>query len=173
MSRATERRRRGPPPKLTPEALDRELDDGREEDRLRAALLAQHERLRVLLADLDGRALEIIRTGSCAAPELCADFAAVATAFDDHTRGEERALARLLPRTPAATRALAVLREDHRCQREELHTMSRMSTRCDDAITLALAIRGFVSDVRLDMDAEDRRLLSRRPLDGEPSDAEG
>jgi hypothetical protein len=173
MSRATERRRRTQPTKLTPAALDKELADGLKEERLRAALLAQHERLRALLTRLDKKALDIVRTCKCAAPELAADFATVATAFDDHTQAEERALTELLPRTPAAARTLAVLREDHRCQREELHTMSRLAARCDDVITLALAIRGFVSDVRLDMDAEDRRMLSSRPLAGEPTDAEG
>ncbi|HVU52350.1 MAG TPA: hemerythrin domain-containing protein [Polyangia bacterium] len=165
MSRAAERRRRWQPPRF----VDEEIDEGR----VRAALFAQHERLRVMLTRLEAKALELIRSGTGAAPELAAELAGVATAFEDHTRGEERALTRLLPRTAAASRALAVLREDHRCQREELGAMSRLAARCDDAITLALAVRGFVSDLRLDMDAEDRRLLSPRPLDGEPADAEG
>jgi hypothetical protein len=173
MSRATERRRRAPQPKLTPQALEKERDDGLEEDRLRAALLAQHERLRALLDRLDQQALAIIRTGRCAAPELSVDFATVARAFDDHLRGEERALARLWPRTPAATHALGVVHEEHRCQREELRGLSRLAARCDDSITLALAVRAFVSDVRVDMDAEDRRLLSSRPLHGHPADAGG
>ena len=48
MIRATERRRRLQPPKLTQQTLHQELADGLEEDRLRAALLAQHVRLRAL-----------------------------------------------------------------------------------------------------------------------------
>jgi hypothetical protein len=161
MSRAIDRRRRWPPPRFVGEELDDEVD----EQRVRAALVAQHERLRAMLARLETRALEIIQCGTCAAPDLTADFAAVAAAFDDHTRGEERAFAKLLPRAPATARALTALRCDHRRQREELRAMSRLAARCDDAITLALAVRGFVSDVRLDMNAEDRRLLSKLPLE--------
>jgi hypothetical protein len=160
MSRNTERR-----PWQPPRFIDEEID----EQQLRTTLVEQHDRLRAMLMRLEATATEIIRCGICAAPALAADFATVATAFDDHTRGEERALAKLLPRTAAAKRALAFLREDHRCQREELRAMSRLAATCDDGITLALAVRGFVSNVRLDMDAEDRLYLSGRPLEGEPA----
>jgi hypothetical protein len=164
MTRATHPRR-WQPPKFTDEELD--------EDRVREALVGQHARLRGLLERLERHALEIIRAGKGSALELAGAFTEISTALADHARGEERALAKLLPSTAAAARALALLREAHRCQREELAAMWRMAACCDDAITLALAVRAFVSDVRLDMDAEDRRYLSARPLEGEPSDAEG
>jgi hypothetical protein len=164
MTRATTRRRRWQPPKFTDEELD--------EDHVREELVAQHARLRALLSRLEGQALEVIHVGRGSPATLAAAFGEIATALTDHTRGEERALTRLLPSTAEAARALALLREDHRCQREELAAMSRLAAACDDAITLALAVRAFVSDVRLDMDAEDRRYLSGRPLEGDPADAE-
>jgi hypothetical protein len=162
VSRTTERRRRWQPPRF----IDEEID----EQHLRTRLVEQHDRLRAMLTRLETTATEIIRRGVTAAPKLAADFATVATAFDDHTRGEERALAKLLPRTAAAKRALAFLHEDHRCQREELRAMSRLAACCDDGITLALAVRGFVSNVRLDMDAEDRLYLSGRPFETEAAE---
>jgi hypothetical protein len=165
MTRATERRRRWQPPKFTDEELD--------EDRVRETLVAQHARLRALLSRLDAQALELVRARTRSPEALAGAFAEVAAALDDHTRGEERVLERLLPRTPGGARALALLREDHRCQREEQRAMARLAAGCDDGITLALAMRAFVSDMRLDMEAEDRRYLSSRPLAGAPSDAEG
>ena len=165
MTRASLRRRRWQPPRFVDEELD--------EDRVREALVAQHARLRALLSRLDHQALEVIQAGKGSATKLVAAFGEIATALTDHTRGEERALTRLLPNTAAAARARALMREDHRCQREELAAMSRLAATSDDAITLALAVRAFVSDVRLDMDAEDRHHLSPRPLAGDPADAEG
>jgi hypothetical protein len=164
MSRAIERGRRWQPPQFVDEELD--------EDRVREALVAQHDRLRAMLANVDARALEVIRGAVAVRTELASAVADITAALDDHMRGEERVFAKLLPRTAPAGRALALLHEAHRCQREELAAIARLAARCDDGITLALAVRGFVSDMRLDMDAEDVRYLSARPLEGEPSDAE-
>jgi hypothetical protein len=52
------------------------------------------------------------------------------------------------------------LREEHVRQREELERIVREADSSDDRITLALAIRGFVSDVLLDMSLEEGRLVS-------------
>jgi iron-sulfur cluster repair protein YtfE (RIC family) len=152
MGRAIDRRRHWQPSKFVDEEID--------EDRVREILVAQHERLRAMLTILDAKAVEVIRGGACSAVELGGVFADLAAALDDHTRAEERVLAKILPRTAAAGRALARLREDHRHQREELQAMSRLAKSCDDGITLALSIRAFACDVRLDMDLEDRRFLS-------------
>jgi hypothetical protein len=165
MSRTLERRRRWQPPRF----IDEEID----EDRLRQMLVSQHDRLRAMLTSLDRQAVEVIRGGTCSPRELGRRFAGIASALDDHTRGEERALTRLLPRTAAAARALERLREDHLGQRDELRAMSRLATRCDDGITLALAIRALVSDALLEMETEDRRYLSGGPLEGEAADAGG
>ena len=119
MTRATTRRRRWQPPRFTDEELD--------EDRVREALVAQHARLRALLSWLEHQALEVIQAGKGSATKLAAAFGEIATALTDHTRGEERALTRLLPSTATAARALALLREDHRCQHEELEAMSRLA----------------------------------------------
>jgi hypothetical protein len=152
MSHAIDRRRHWRPSPF----LDEEMDEGR----VRAMLIAQHERLRAMLAVLDAKAVAVPRGGACSPAELGGVFADLAAALDDHMRFEERALGKLLPRTAEDARAVARLRDDHRRQREELQAMSRLAKRCDDGITLALSIRGFVSDVRLDMDLEDRRYLS-------------
>jgi len=156
MSRATERRWQ--PPRFVDETFD--------EDRVRRGLVAQHELLRARLAALDAQALEIVRGGSCTPAELAEGFGGLAALLADHMRNEEGALAQLLPRTAAAARALAFVRDEHRRQRQELEAMSRLAARGDDAITLALAVRAFVCDVRLDMDAEDSRYLAGPPLEG-------
>lgn len=163
MSRAIERRRRWRRPKL--------IDDDVDEARVRETLMAQHERLRAMLVVLDTRALDIIRGGTCAQTELAGALANAASALDDHMRGEERLLAEVLPHSAPAVRGRAFMREDHDRQREELRAMSRLALRCDDTITFALAVRAFVSDVRLDMDAEDRRFLSEWLRDDVPADA--
>jgi hypothetical protein len=149
-----------------PRFVDEELD----EDRLREGLVAQHTRLRAVLGRLDARARAVIRTGASSPAALARAFDGVAATLADHTRCEERALARLLPRSAAAARALARLREDHRRQHAELDAMARLAAGADDGITFALSVRAFVSDVLLDMDTEDRRYLSGRPLEGEPAD---
>jgi hypothetical protein len=164
MSRALERRR----PWQSPRFIEGEID----EERVREKLLAQHSRLRGMLASLDAKALAVIRGGACSSSDLSNTFAAIARALDDHTREEERSLGRLLPRTAEAARALAHLREAHRSEREELQSMSRLAARCDDGITLALAVRGMVIDVLLDIDAEDRRYLSERPFEGASTGAD-
>jgi Hemerythrin HHE cation binding domain len=163
MSRAIERRRRRQRPKL----IDGEVDQAH----VRETLMAQHERLRAMLAVLDAKALDLIRGGTCAQTELAGALANAASALDDHMRGEERILAQALPHTASAVRGRTLVREDHDRQREELRAMSRLALRCDDTITLALAVRAFVSDVRLDMDAEDRRFLSEWLRADVPADA--
>jgi hypothetical protein len=95
---------------------------------------SSRQQLRARLDALDALALDLIQCGACSPARLAAAF--------------ER-----------LRRALA---EDHRGQQEELAAMTRLCATCDDGISLALAVRAFVSDVRLDLDAEDRRQLSKR-----------
>lgn len=139
------------PPKLAGDADD---------DAARATLLEQHVRLRIALDELDRQAIEVVRTGTCSRPTLAAALEATATWLCEHMADEERALERLLPPTDAAAVALARLREDHQRQRGELHAMCRLARASGDAISLALGVRGFVADARLDLDVEDERFLA-------------
>jgi hypothetical protein len=43
--------------------------------------------------------------------------------------------------------------------------MRRLGATCDDAITLALAVRAFIADVCTDMDLEDRTYLAAQRAD--------
>jgi hypothetical protein len=152
MSEETKHRIQWPPAELEEDEID--------ERAAREILLAQHDRLRLLLDALDAGAAEVIRSESRPAPELRGPLENAAQALADHMRGEERALAVLLPRTAAAN--LRLLREEHARQRDELATIRRLAASSDDAISLALAVRAFVADVRIDMDLEDQRYLSSR-----------
>jgi len=129
---------------------------------LREVLLAQHDRLRSLLDALEAGAVSVIGSPSRPPLDLRGPLETAAEALADHMRGEERALAMLLPRGATTASELAKLCDDHARQREDLESMRRLAASSDDAISLALAVRAFVADVRLDMDLEDRRYLSSR-----------
>jgi iron-sulfur cluster repair protein YtfE (RIC family) len=138
-----------------------ELDDGElDATQVRDILLAQHDRLRSLLAGLDTRAVGVIRGESRRPVALDGAFEETAEALSYHMRAEEQAFAELMPRTASFGTELDRLREEHEQQRDELERMRRLAASSDDAISLALAVRAFVADVRLDMESEDRRYLS-------------
>jgi hypothetical protein len=149
----TRHRVRWLPPERDEDELDRQL--------IREVLLAQHDRLRALFTALDARAVAVIRSESRPAPDLRGPLDQAAQALDDHLRGEERALAAILRSGPETAASLARLHEDHVRQREDIEAMRRLAASADDAISLALAVRAFAADVRLDMDLEDQRYLAR------------
>jgi hypothetical protein len=137
------------------------LDDGElDEAQVRDILLAQHDRLRSLLAGLDTRAVGVIRGESRRPAAVDGAFEETAEALSYHMRAEEQALAALISRRAPSGRELLRLRQEHRRQRNELDRMRRLAASSKDAISLALAVRAFVANVLLDMDLEDRRYLS-------------
>ena len=129
----------------------------RDEALARRVLRSEHEHLRVLLAALDDRARGVMRGDAPSGLDLRASLEAAAKALADHIRSEEPVVAMMLPPGAPRSESLARLHEDHVRQIEEIETMQRLARTSDDVISLALAIRAFVDDVRLDMDVEDRR----------------
>jgi len=89
--------------------------------------------------------------------DLCASLEAAAKTLTDHIRNEEPLVALMLPPGAPRSESLARLHEDHVRQIGEIESMQRLARTSDDVVSLALAIRAFVDDVRLDMDVEDRR----------------
>jgi iron-sulfur cluster repair protein YtfE (RIC family) len=137
-----------------------QLADDHLEDTVRHVLVEQHARLRELLRALDAKAVAVIRAEPAPGPGLEAALEETVQALTDHIRGEDHAIAMLLPHTPESDRALEQLREEHARQHDELESMRRCCASSDDALSLALAVRALVADVLLDMDLEDRRYLS-------------
>ena len=123
----------------------------------RRVLRSEHEHLRGLLAALDDRACGLIHGDALSGLDLCASLEAATKALIDHIRNEEPVVASMLPPGALRSESLARLHEDHVRQIEEIETMQQLARTSDDVISLALAIRAFVDDVRLDMDVEDRR----------------
>src|SRR6185503_2529714 len=146
-------------PTKTPNRLHwllRELDDTElDQEFVRDVLLVQHDRLRELLATLDERAADVIRAEPGSGLELREAVENLAQALTDHMRGEEHALATLMPLTPASGQALAYMREEHVRQRTEIEAMRSLASSSADAIRLALTVGAFVAAVRIDMELEE------------------
>jgi hypothetical protein len=128
---------------------------------LRDDIVVQHVRIRHLLDNLNEEAAEVV----CAAPQATGDLAAtldsVLRALREHMDFEEHGISS----DPIATGVwgpvvLTRLRVEHERQRDELTRIAREAETSDDRIGLSFAIRGFVSDVLLDMKLEEARFSS-------------
>jgi hypothetical protein len=126
---------------------------------LREEIMAQHGRLRGLLETLETQAAEVIRPRGRAPADLAEALNAIVRALHEHMDFEEDGLAR----DPIARQAWGPanaehLHEEHQRQRAELARIAREAALSGDRISQAFAIRGFISDVLLDMRIEEGRL---------------
>jgi hypothetical protein len=132
-------------------------------------ILAQHEELRGLLGDLDQDAIRIIRAERRTPSDLPGKVEAITAALRAHMEFEERALnSPDAPWEDWGRDSISKLAEEHTRQRDELVRIARAAAGSDDLISLALTIRAFVSDVRLDMQIEERRFLAPAALGRNP-----
>ncbi len=113
---------------------------------------------------LDAEAIEVIRAEPRVPCDLPGELDVLVRALHEHMDFEEHALAAdLVAKEMWGSASEATLRQEHARQREELARLTREAGSSDDRISLALAIRCFVSDVSLDMALEERRFFSVSP----------
>ena len=126
---------------------------------VRDDILQQHARLRRRLDNLDANAQGVVRSDLTGASELTRMLDGLLHDLAAHMAFEERALARA-PSLPGTWDPgdLERLEKEHERQREELARIEREALHPDDPLSLALAIRSFIADVRLDMSMEEDRL---------------
>jgi hypothetical protein len=136
------------------------IEDEVDEEVLRDVLVAQRHRVRLALDDLEAKAVDLIDCGTCTPVGLAASIEAMGDVLGSHARAEERLLAKLLPGDARATQALARVREHHGAELDQLAALGRLAATGDDGVTLALAVRAFVSDVRLDMSSDLRQSIA-------------
>lgn len=126
---------------------------------VRDDIVSQHARLRVLLDQLDAGAERVVRADHCGPSSTDKLLDDLVRQLEDHMVFEEQALPAVSVSNAAwDAHELARLRREHQRQREELTRMTREAHGSDDPLSLALAIRAFVADVRLDMNIEEERL---------------
>ncbi|MDB4979663.1 MAG: hypothetical protein JWM82_415 [Myxococcales bacterium] len=128
---------------------------------LRDEVLIQHDRIRHLLGTLNDEAAGVV----CAEPKAPGDLGgkldAVVRALTRHMDFEEQSVSS----DPIAAGSWgpairARLKGEHERQRDVLARISREAAASDDRISLSFAVRGFVSDVLLDMKLEEARFSS-------------
>jgi len=133
---------------------------------VRADILDQHARLRLLLDRLDAKAEGVVRSDRSGASEMSGMLEGLLDELAAHMAFEEEALAGG-PGAAGVWEAadLVLLTEEHQRQRAELARIEREALHPDDPLSLALAIRAFIADVRLDMSMEEDRLQRRSVTD--------
>jgi iron-sulfur cluster repair protein YtfE (RIC family) len=126
---------------------------------VRDEILRQHKRLRVSLQQLDFAAQWAVRADHPAPLDMERRLDQLLLELAAHMSFEENELARA-DASPGAWGPddRARLAQEHQRQREELRRIARDAQTTDDRISLALAIRAFVSDVLLDMSLEEDHL---------------
>ena len=137
----------------------------------RAVLLAQHKRLRELIVDVGDAATNVLESSDAGIQPHAADLTNAVRIFVEelrlHLASEEELLGPVLERLDAwGPERLEILRLEHAHQRAVLQALRNDWTL--GPREMARRARSLVADVAMDMEAEERDLLSEALLRDDP-----
>jgi hypothetical protein len=136
---------------------------------VRREIFAQHGVLRTFLADAAQTARSAAGGDVAAGRMLFAICARLRSRLERHMAFEEGALVPALRASdPWGIERARRLLEEHVRQRQELSALVQLSQTEAEARTVAFTLQTLISDVLIDMDHEERELLTREVLHDDP-----
>jgi hypothetical protein len=136
---------------------------------VRSEILAQHGALRTFLTDAAQTARSAAGGDVAAGRTLFSICARLRSRLERHMAFEEGALVPALRASdPWGVERARRLLEEHVRQRQELSALVQVSQTEAEARTVAFTLQTLISDVLIDMDHEERELLTPQVLHDDP-----